>query len=251
MEAIIPAKVMSCIKISSEDQKQTAQHPSGLCTVCQEIDFVSLTSEAGVTPCEECRAKDDRHFHIGELRNVARKQFCPGCRLILSVVRSMDPSHNDWSEGTITIEPQPLEAYMSEPADSLPKTTVDEDNVWRLLHVEPFIEVILDGFYSPYDAPEHRKVAGTIIRIKETEPTDSASLKSTMSEPNFGGRVVLPEVNTSLIRQWMQSCNLQHETCHLPAFPTAREQSIRLIDVQDQRIIPATSTEKYMALSYI
>lgn len=49
----------------------------------------------------------------------------------------------------------------------------------------------------------------------------------------------------------MQSCNLQHETCHLPAFQTAREQSIRLIDVQDHRIIPATSAEKYVALSYV
>lgn len=201
MEEIIPAKVMSCIKVSSENQKQTAQHPSGLCTVCQEIDFVSLTGERGVGACEECTVTGHRHFHIGELRNVARKRFCPGCRLILSVVRSMDPSHNDFSEGTITIEPQPFEAYMSEPADSLPKTTVDEDNVGGLLHVESLIEVILDGIYSPYDAPEHRKVAGTIIRIKETEPTDSASLTSTMSEPKFGGRVVLPEVNTSLIRQ--------------------------------------------------
>ena len=251
MEEIIPAKVMSCIKISSENQKQTAQHPSGLCTVCQEIDFVSLTSVEGMWTCEECMATDHRHFHIGELRNVARKRSCPGCRLILSAVRSMDPSDNDFSEGTITIERQPLEHYIPEPADSLPKTTVDEYNVWRLVHVEPFIEVILDGVYSPYAAPEHRKVAGTIIRIEETEPTDSASLTSTMSEPNFRGRVVLPEVNTSLIRQWMQSCNLQHVICHLPAFQTAREQSIRLIDVQDHRVIPATSAEKYVALSYV
>ena len=103
MEETIPAKLMSCIKLSNENQKQTAQHPSGLCTVCQEIDFVSLTSEAGVRFCEECVAKDDRHFHIGELRNVARKQFCPGCRLILSVVRSMDPSDNDFSEGTLPL----------------------------------------------------------------------------------------------------------------------------------------------------
>ena len=189
-------------------------------------------------------ASEDRHFHIGELRKVARKRFCPGCRLILFVARSMNLSHNEINEATITIYRCPFEPYIREPADNLRETTVDEDNVERPLYMECFIEVILDGVYSPYEAPEHR-TAGIIIRMEETGSVDPSSLKSKISES------VLPEVNTSLIKQWIQSCSFQHDRCRLPDLPTAREQSIRLIDVEDHRIIPATSVEKYVALSYV
>ena len=64
---------MSCTDLSNNSRKQTPQHPNGLSTVCQGIDFVSLTSKA-------CQASDDgHHFHIGKLRNVARKQLVFHC----------------------------------------------------------------------------------------------------------------------------------------------------------------------------
>ena len=219
---------MSCTDLSNNSRKQTPQHPSGLCTVCQGIGFVSLTSKA-------CQASHDgHHFHIGKLRNVARKQFCPGCRLILSVARTMDSRLENLDKATITIQQRffPFFQYVD-----------DERKVRAVPHVESFTEVTLNG-----------RVAGTIIRTEETGLADPPGLKSTISEskePVSRGRVVLPEVNVSLIKQWIQSCNVQHGPCRLPTLEIARELNIHLIDVHDHRIIPATLAENYVALSYV
>ncbi|KAL8909783.1 MAG: hypothetical protein Q9171_004902 [Xanthocarpia ochracea] len=97
-------------------------------------------------------------------------------------------------------------------------------------------------------------VAGTIIRTEKAEPAESAGEKPTFLEseiPVVRGRYVLPEVNTNLIRHWVQSCNSQHDACRSPVLKTSRNQNIRLIDVQESRIISATLVEKYVALSYV
>lgn len=248
----MPVKVEPCIHLSNDTREQTRQHPEGLCTVCQKIDFVSLTSK-------ECPGSHDgRHFHIGKLRNAARDRFCPGCRLISSVARSTDLSHKDIDESTIIIQQQAFVCHYWDSNRNLPKKIVDENNseimAFPVPRMEDFVEVILDGNDSQYERPEQCRVIGTIIRIEGTGPADFCGQKSTCSElegPNFRGRVVLPEVNISLIKQWMQTCRVQHDHCRLPALAKAREQSIRLIDVQDHRIIPASLTEKYVALSYV
>ena len=135
---------------------------------------------------------------------------------------------------------------------------MDENNIESLsfpfLSTEIIVEVILRENSSQYEYSQKPRVIGTIIRLEETGPADFCDQKTKSSElegPNFRGRVVLPEVNISLIKQWMRACSVQHDHCNLPALAIARAQSIRLIDVQDHRIIPATLTEKFAALSYV
>ena len=249
----MPVKVAPCINLSNDTREQTRQDPRGLCTLCQKIDFVSLTSKV----C--CPAEfDHHHIHIGKLRNAARERLCPGCRLILSVTRSRDLSHKKFDDSTITIQRRFLFCPNKGPNDDLCRKIVDENNIERPVFsfpsMESMVEVILDGNGSPYKPPEQGTIIGTIIRLEETGPADFSGQKPTSSElegPHIRGRVVLPEVNISLIKQWIRTCSAEHDRCHWPALATAREQSIRLIDVQDHRINSATLTEKYAALSYV
>ena len=219
---------MSCIDLSNNSCDQIPQHLSGLCTVCQGIDFVALAPKV--------RQKTDNvHYHLGKLRNIARKQFCPFCRLILSVARPRDPRPEYLDEATVDIQQQFGPDFSRELDGKIVFTCA--------VHGAGFFEVTLDG-----------RVAGTIFRREDAGLTDPFGQKSTISESKkqiSRRRVVLPEVNISFIKQWMQSCNAQHDPCHLPTLTIARELNIRLIDVQDNRIIPATLAEKYVALSYV
>ena len=246
-------KVTHCIDLSNDTREQTRQDPMGLCTVCQRIDFVSLTSRACCP-----RSFDQHHFHIGKLRNAARDPFCPGCRLILSVTKSTDLSHKNFDESTITIQRRFINCYYRDPNGRLHEKIVVENNIKRLAvlcpSMESMVEVILDQYDSQYKRPGQGRLIGTIIRLEETGPADFCGQNPTSSElegPTFRGRVVLPEVNINLIKQWTQTCSVRHDRCHLPALTRSTEQSIRLVDVQDHRIISATLTEKYAALSYV
>ncbi len=220
---------------------------SGLCATCEKIDFVSLTSRTCVAD------KDGRHFHIGPLQHVIKKTTCPGCRLILSAARNICHRQDILDKITVRIQRQYLSAYYYDPIHSLPvhKYTSNKNKTATTCpHMESYMEVIFDNFNGQEESP----VMGTIIRKEEAGPADSTGVETTSfesEEPVCRGRDVLPEVNMNLINQWMQSCNLRHDSCHLPALKTSREQDIRLIDVQEYRIISATMIEKYVTLSYV
>ena len=244
------SKIRPCTDLS-HSCAQTFNLQSGLCATCKKIDFVSLTSKT-------CKKDDDgRHFHIDPLQHVTRKTTCPGCRLILSVARSMDDRQAILDKITITIRRQFILAYYLNPIHSLPVNKyISDKNATAICcpHMESYMEVIFNNFNGQDETPGESTVVGTIIRTEEAEPADSTSVESTILEsedPVFRGRNVLPKVNVDLIKQWMQSCNFQHNGCRLPALEAFREQNIRLIDVQEYRIILATMVEKYVTLSYV
>ncbi|KAI4212476.1 MAG: hypothetical protein LQ351_004728 [Letrouitia transgressa] len=246
-------EIVTCIDLSHDSLITSSDHPSGLCTVCREIDFVSSTSEV-------CCGTDNRWFHIGTLQAVMRKEYCPGCRLILSAasgVRSVGPIWNGIEEMNVTIRQSFPSAHDSRyPIGSLREKKMIEDdatigiyeNPIEIRAMENLFDVILQNKYE-------QPVAGNIIRAGEVQPADLFGSKSTIfqSEESFcvRGRIVSSEVNISLIKDWMQSCSVQHKKCRSPILSIAREQNIRLVDVQDYRIVSATPTEKYVALSYV
>lgn len=240
---------MSCTNLSGDSRKSIPDRLTGLCTVCQKLDFVLLTNKA----CGFCDG--DSHLHIGTLKNMARKVFCPGCRLILSAAQSTDLSLYASDETTVTIRRKSLWADFHDQNPALPETLESEDE-WKLPeHMDCFIEVIFDAIDSPFGTSSNEsKVAGTIIKAEEAELADSTGRKTTtfkLRMPLIRGRGVLPEVDTRAIKQWMQCCSARHDSCRLPAIAIAKEPHIRLIDVHDNRIVPSVSAEKYVALSNV
>ena len=184
----------------------------------------------------------------------------------------MDLSDKDFDEANVIINKKFLEAC--DPENNVPTVslTAVRDNLDKeipLPLMESFAQVILDSQTGvlaltqpqPRDFKDHSvlhdfhyRVAGTIFRAEETEPVDFSCLKANISEwrePVFRGRAVLPEVNTTSIEQWIQTCNVHHGPCRLPALAIARDHDIYLVDVQDYRITPATLAKKYVALSYV
>lgn len=246
----------SCNDLSSHSGEHIPQDPSGLCTVCLKLDFVYLTRRSiGYFYPEG-------HFHIGKLRNATRKQFCPGCRLILTAARSTDFSDEDLDDADVIISQHFLEAsdpekYVPKPSSTAVGDELDEEML--LPEGQFFADVILDGQtrdlkHSSILYDTGHRVAGTVLRAEEPKPVDFSCLEAKTSkskEPVFLGRAVPLEVNTSSVKQWIQNCSVHHGRCRLPALATAREHSIYLVDVQDYRIIPATLAKKYVALSYV
>ena len=257
-----------CTDLSNDSKSMISNHLSGLCTVCHMLDFVTLTREA----CPECRP-DERHFHLGTLYHITKKEFCPGCRLIVSVVRSLRPSHDKFDESTITLQQRFLLASEQKPHQSLHEHMTSNNDKTAIkiatLHGESLIDVVYNQ-YVP-ETSEYRPIGwlglgvartvGTIIRANVVEPTRSSALRRLKLFERFilprrqsfhvRGRNVPQKVDINLIKHWMQSCNTQHDRCRLSTLPTKDEHSIRLVDVEDYKVVSATSTERYLALSYV
>lgn len=243
---------MSCVDLSNDSSVATSEHPSGLCTVCQRIDFVSLTSET-------CSAVCNDHFHIGHLQHVARKEFCPGCRLILSATRSSNFGNQISEESTITIRQRIPKVRKREKiynADTEKMIEEKAGTICGVFHVEGCIEVEIyspRGFSAKSSTPLW--VAGVIMRTNEAElanlNSSTGTIYNSTSQFCVRGRTLLPEVNIDLVKHWMQFCNSQHQKYCIPAKAAAIEQKIRLVDVHEYKIISTASTKKYVALSYV
>ncbi|EON66274.1 hypothetical protein W97_05667 [Coniosporium apollinis CBS 100218] len=98
-------------------------------------------------------------------------------------------------------------------------------------------------------------MAGTIVRADEEKLGDSNRLRSPnfKSEETFHirGRPIPPKANLDLMKQWMQFCGSEHHECRTPTLTVSKTQSIRLIDVQEHKIILTSSAKDYVALSYV
>ncbi|KAE9367519.1 HET-domain-containing protein [Stipitochalara longipes BDJ] len=79
----------------------------------------------------------------------------------------------------------------------------------------------------------------------------SANSNSTFGS-YYGRRMESCQVNFDLIRQWIQSCETTHgDICKLPSLDLLTACRIRLIDVLNRRLVDGTTSERYIALSYV
>lgn len=61
-----------------------------------------------------------------------------------------------------------------------------------------------------------------------------------------------PQRSVSAVsRGWMELCGKQHHECRIPPQTPVTAPCIRLIDVPQQRVIPAMLAQDFVALSYI
>ena len=155
---------------------------------------------------------------------------------------------------TITIQRHYLSEVPPKPSDSSLNNGDSNSVLVEYPRMENSIEVFSDHFDGQSMTLDGFTVLGTIMRKVEKESADSDSMNSTnleLEHPVFQRRNTLPEVDINLIKQWIQFCNVHHDRCHLPTLGLARDHRIRLIDVQEYKIISNTLVEKYVALSYV
>ncbi|KAM0519585.1 hypothetical protein ACHAPE_003764 [Trichoderma viride] len=237
---------MGCVNLRQDADDVPLETEDGLCSVCQKLGF-DWSWE-----CPECvgaphsDSKIERHFHIGTVKRLLGKPSCPGCRLILSSLEIPKPSPPSLMEQEIQVSLGFLVnhgAYSENYEDGyeLLEATelLDEDaTVWVAC-----FEVTLE---SPRASPDSIR-RGRIIRngpwyAKENNEGDNSELR---------GRAISPIIDVSIIKDWMRVCEEGHSHCKLLAPLPSGESKFRLIDVQEQRIVDSTHSERYIALSYV
>ncbi|KIW98127.1 uncharacterized protein Z519_01711 [Cladophialophora bantiana CBS 173.52] len=240
---------------------RSCDNSSKLCAQCQGIDFDRFT-------CEGCAHKpEDWHFHTDLASHVSSESFCPGCRLILSAVGASQSSSGSIDKQTITISRRLLLAHQQRSCGQFeeiePTTGVGGPDLAKLAVC---LGVFIDVTLTQNPSQRRTKATGTIIRSDCSKLGDKLQPEGKFSDLEdstehflIRGRSVLPTVDLSLIKYWIHSCESQHTKCNLFGYHITEdykshlieEQTIRLIDVEELRVILATQRQRYVALSYV
>ena len=223
---------MSCTDrdLSAYSESINSEDHSNLCEVCQKIPWLDLTEHRTYGSDE-----NHSHFRIGSLDRCSRKQFCPGCRLILSIVASTCSESDRTDKIQITLDSSLIYGWhKSDRGDG------SDGRITR--HINVRIE-------------DSRKSLGAICRKfkPDTAPPMDFTNATIISEEDSwgGGRDLQKEANIGLIKDWLRFCRASHCECRLLIYDTVGDIKIRLIDTKDQRIIWATPKQDYVALSYV
>lgn len=234
-------QLIQCMDITSGRQDTILSQGSGLCAQCEQMDFVSLTRE-------ECPlVTNDCHFHLGPVKHLLAKPSCPGCRLILATISSSARNKADFGLQELEIGRRYVHVTVLEPNETKPistKGTTTQKYVksGSRLHMESLIEVGL--------RPPNRReaiVTGTILRSENTPISDVLQPVNV----KFRARAMPSTISISLVKHWIELCHAEHIECRFegPAMP--KIDNFRLIDIQEQKVISSSQTERYAALSYV
>ena len=251
------------IHCSANASITTPGNSGGICAVCQKVDFVVLTDLA----CKYHKF-DYTEFRIGTLQHIREKQFCPGCRLIFSICESVHPGFDKMYETPITLRRKHTLLFLRDLAVGL--TIKGMHSVGDgAFEDRSLIEV---AFQLQSKHGETQQVVGAIVRgVNGAEEPVKTQPEISLKGQNFifalRGRDIQPYVDSQLIRHWTQNCETHHSQCR-PSTPSTiekyntwqcsqqlpnaiRKYSIRLMDVQEYKIVDTSLTEKYVALSYV
>ena len=254
---LLPSADPYCKDLTEDAASTSSDIISGLCTVCQQIDFVS---PACVHVCPATTVSG--HFHIGVLRHIIAKPFCPGCRLILSFLGPIESSDRAIGERRVTIRKYHLSPFREIAGDGMDNgwtkkyEEIDDDTISHMapLQAEIRIDVTIDS------GPGPGRNVGAIIRSERSESGDESHpaedlIDSEGPAEEFGirSRAVPSILNIDLVKHWMHLCDDQHTSCRrLDQNQEAlKRHKIRLVDVKEQKVISASQAERYVALSYV
>lgn len=223
---------MSCVSIDP-DPFEVSGDQSGLCTVCQRLDLPRLTG----SQCS--RGHDEGHFHLGPLRNIIAKQFCPGCRLIATAVSNLNLDNEKPETINVTMQLRfPRTLCEEQPENEKGLAVASESSL---------IEILID--HTQLGRRSFRESAGAIVRSAPGQPAQSID-DDGVALP--GGRIVSQDMDMIKIKSWIQTCEVGHSRCRAESDRVKiLGHSIRLIDVQNFRVVEQSLAEKYAALSYV
>lgn len=268
---------MACVDFRQDVHDLPVKTEDGLCSVCEQLGFAWSWECPGCNGAPRSTIRNSlRHFHVGTVRRLLDKSSCPGCRLILSSLEIPRPTQPSLMEREIQIS---VEFVASR--DGNAEDYEDDYKMFEAIGMfdqggstwEACFEVTLEG---PHASPDTVQV-GRIVRngpwftegfraspgsgqlrlvrrgSRFTEgpqaSPDSVQEEDEVSE--IRGRAVSPLVNVSIIKDWMRVCEKGHSRCKLLASLSSTENRLRLIDVEEERIIDSTQSERYIALSYV
>lgn len=244
---------MACINLTDTASfEQDNALSSELCKACQQLFSFSfsLIDESG-----ECLHGNFRgiHFHTDYSHHVPGMASCAGCRLVVSAARLADPEitlEPDENRPTaITLDAKPFEfRYLDDTQD--PQWGPDGNN----RSIIPGGNAIRLDIHSDVLLPGQRP-AILISSLLPHDPPRLASSPYCISGPSSSssrfGRVVPLNIDPGLIKSWMQFCDDNHPDCSTKSRRLLQGSQLRMIDVQGNNVVDASSPGKYVALSYV
>lgn len=236
---------MFCTTIDP-DPSEVSGDENGLCTVCQRLDLPSLTG----SQCS--RDHGEGHFHLGPLHNILGKNFCPCCRLIATAVGNLNL--NDETPETIDVTVQ-LRFHFGPTDDGDDEEPGEEVNpeILSVRHTGALVEVLIDHetpcLQNASGRPLFRRSAGNIVR---TASGENDQFINDCCIASSSGRLVSKDMDTGRIKTWIQACAAEHSRCRAETDRVdIPRRNIRLVDVQNFRIVESSMAERYAALSYV
>lgn len=239
------AKGFPCNSLVDKASDAELDPTTGLCAVCEQVDMRAST-EVECVPVYFLN--DDRlHFHIGTHGEIKRKEHCPGCRLVLSVIKS-NASELPADQTLVTLSRSLLESWSEE---EQPIQSVGNMREMANEDLPHHGEAILDVFLgrSTSGATNYRRLIGSIAR---TNPRPSKSL-CYEGQPCFHiqGHAVPRKIDLRMVRDWKTSCDTEHGATCKASRLTGPQHKVRFIDVQKCCIVSDYLNSDYMALSYV
>lgn len=215
-----------------EKARSAGRHPNlDLCRMCRDIARPLKPIEDGF----QLTAKDI-YLPFGNFSQLFCRKHCVICRLIFSAIT------------TDTEELHPQLAAIDQEVQGTRLTTGILSTGEKVVRVEYGLKHV--GEIRLLTSQNHSHAMR-----QSWEGVDHNSLKETIRKRE--GPIYSrdgQQVNISLIKRWLNDCDHNHgSVCNSARLYTSGDEDMAMvfIDVVDNRLTPATSREKYFALSYV
>jgi hypothetical protein len=227
------------------------------CGVCKDVDIKHLFIQEGPYIWDEPINLPPAR----SLRHIKEHQQCPLCRLTLSAFHGFDLSSQPDREET-TIDAVGVGVGRSQhqgPNVGKLKNElrVSDDDV-----SQPLTRLWFYGreggrcksFNQSSDEYEWEDGESFCIQLLPSSTVDSHSPFKTRCQTLLHARLVRQNIPAGLVKSWIQYCECHHPqekgTANAEASET-EDAKIRLLDVQNQQLVEATTASRYICLSYV
>ncbi|TVY12570.1 hypothetical protein LARI1_G009629 [Lachnellula arida] len=191
-----------------------------LCDTCQEIKLEDYLYQANYPGTVE----------LGRFQDVAKKNHCSLCRLVIQALNSHSRQH--WKSGIYPVEVCYLGRYNE-------KSNRPVLEVW----FNSTSETLPDGMWG------HSTTLSQILPLHQQLVHDASKARTSAC-----AQLVGEKVDISRIRGWMKSCaSLHGPNCnpHKLHFSENLDLSLLLVDVRRMRLAECGWASRYVALSYV
>jgi hypothetical protein len=192
-----------------------AHRTERLCLICQSLKLTRL------------ELRDTVARELGTAQELSSRTSCPLCCFFSSLVKQAGPVYSTQTPGTRTSKPVSNAANVVLQCANFKRTNPWIFNLSLAESVRAQIEVHEFGTSDEQRAPQDANIEFP------------SSLK-------IGGPLDL-----ALIRGWLSQCEHGHQVCQQIRSRYPKPLSVLMFDVHKSRVVPAKTTERYIALSYV
>lgn len=197
-----------------------------LCVICSNIDFEGLLDVPG--PPQGYHKAPQEDYQLGSIAEIRARRQCPLCCLIIRGITCYWPSAPHTEVIFIFVKKEGDYRYLGVHSDYGIDLGVDKAEPWK--------------FAFSIKQPRKTTVALNLYPARGTSRTTCVT-----------SRHILPKLDISIPRRWVQRCDKEHslDCCRASSVGENLPDGFMLIDVNARCIIQAPIRARFLALSYV